>query len=459
MKLDHFLPLLFIPPVLALPSPQTAETQDEPAQDTTTIPAARPSPDSLGFSRGIEQSFFTHFPGRGIEAALAAGPGIAVSRTGLLLMRGEYESAITLTLEGAVVNDPTTGGIAVPVTAEAIEHIDVSADGPVSRPGGSGSGLVELRYRTGGRERWGGSLLVETDRYTGMNNRSLGGYSYGYSDWTGTIGGPVPGTGNALSVFAALQNTFYRDPTVSLRSGYSFTGANAIVTGPVITPAHADARPDTLNIAFPEGNAPGGQYNNWNLTGSSLLDLGTMQIRLAGSYSTSRAQDPADLFNVFNQSRLPIEIAGSGFLSAGLRHTVSCSLRYDIGVSFRSSTSVREDPQLLDDLFSYGDPAANAALGYAMSVVGNQSMRWPAYSLWEAFSVNQPGTQVAMFQKRAESAYGAHGSVTIDVGAHALSAGGEYSRSSLRMLGPVDAFPWWTMRNNVPDPATLERLL
>ena len=94
-----------------------------------------------------------------------------------------------------------------------------------------------------------------------------------------------------------------------------------------------------------------------------------------------------------------------------------------------------------------------------MSVVGNQSMRWPAYSLWGMFSVDQPGTEVAMYQKMAESVWGAHGSVTIDVGAHELSAGGEYSQSSLRTFGPVDAFPWWSMRNSVPDAATLERLL
>ena len=103
-----------------------------------------------------------------------------------------------------------------------------------------------------------------------MNKTSLGGNSYGYSDFTGTLGGPVPGFGSKLRVFGSIQNTFYRDPTVlnnvgGVRTGYNFSGANAIVTAPALTPAHGgtgQSRPDTISLILPSGNAVGGGDNN-----------------------------------------------------------------------------------------------------------------------------------------------------------------------------------------------------
>jgi hypothetical protein len=78
------------------------------------------------------------------------------------------------------------------VTAEAVEQIQVQAGGFNAEYGGANAGIVQTQLRTGGADRWNASLIAESDRYTAFNKSALGGNSYGYSDFTGTIGGPGP---------------------------------------------------------------------------------------------------------------------------------------------------------------------------------------------------------------------------------------------------------------------------
>ncbi len=440
---------------------------DSAAVDSGQITAARP-PVSAGGSnvvRTIDQDFFTNLPVRGIDPAILLQPGVMAEATNvfgepLVSVRGGREGEIEYRLEGVPLNDLVWGGRGIAVTAEAVEQLRVQAGGPAAGFGGGGSGLVGIRLRTGREDRWGGSILAETDRYTGMNSKSLGGYSYGYSDWTGTAGGPVPGLGNLLRLFGSVQNTFYRDPAVSVRSGYNFSGANAVVTDPVITPQHAAARPDTLNIVSPDGNAPGGSDNRWVMTGTALVDLSPFRLRLAGSYAYERSQTPAGLATLLDQSRLPLAVTKDGFVSAKFSHQVSPSFGYEAGFSYAANSSVTEDPRLLDDLFAYGDPSANAALGYTLRSVGGQSLNWPAYLLWnDSFSIVQPGTEIAGYEKTSQESFGGRGALTFSTGSHEFTLGGEFTSYTTRDFAPYNVMQFWNTRNAYPAPDSLARAL
>ncbi len=437
---------------------------DSMALDSLQIAAVRP-PVSRGESNvvhTIDQDFFTNLPARGIDPAILLQPGLMPQGTNIfggsiISVRGGREGEIGYRIEGTAVNDILRGGRAVAVTAEAVEQIQVHAGGPAAEFGGGGAGFVGMQLRTGRPDRWSGSLIAETDRYTGMNKSALGGYSYGYSDWTGTIGGPFPGLGNMLRLFGSVQNTFYRDPTVSVRSGYNFSGANAVVTDPVVTPYSSVARPDTLNIVVPGGNATGGGDNRWVMTGTALLDLASVQFRIAGSYSYDRSQTPAGLENLLNQSRLPLNSERDGFVSAKISHVVSSSFAYQASFSYSGKSFVTEDPQLRDNLFTYGDPAANAALGYSLQSSNGLTFNWPAYQLWDGtFTLNQPGTQIAGFEKTDQESFGGRAGATLRAGVHEFSAGGEYTQYTARDYAPSNVLTFWSLRNRFTDPALLE---
>ena len=440
---------------------------DSVVTDSGQIPAARPpvAGDASHAVHTVERDFFTNIPARGIDPAILIQPGVISQGTNpfgepIISVRGGREGEIGYRLEGVPVNDVIRGGRAVSVTAEAVERVQVSAGGPAAEFGGANAGLVQVDLRTGRPDRWGMSLIAETDRYTGMNARALGGYSYGYSDWTGTAGGPFPGLGNVLRLFASVQNTFYRDPTVSVRSGYNFSGANAVVTQPLITPYHSTPRPDTVNIVVPGGNALGGGDNRWIMTGTALIDLSPVQVRIAGSYSHESGRTAADFQNLLNQSRLPLNIENDGFVDARVTHVLSPLLSYQASFSYTGNSFVTEDPQLLDNLFAYGDPAANAALGYPLMLVGGGAYNWPWYQLWNfAFGVNQPGRQIAGYEKTSQRSFGGRAGLNLYLGNHDIAIGGEYTRYITREFAPLYVFAWSDLRRTVTNPASLEILL
>jgi hypothetical protein len=431
---------------------------------TVEIVAERPmiNKSATNAVRIVDGDFFQKIPSRGINAAIVAQPGV-VQLGNTIYIRGGRPDEVGYRVEGVGVNDIMFGGRAVTVTAEAVEQIQVQAGGFNAEYGGANAGIVQTQLRTGGADRWNASLLAETDRYVAFNKSALGGNSYGYSDFTGTFGGPVPGLGNKLRLFGSIQNTFYRDPTVEnniggVRTGYNFSGANAIQTAVVLSQYHPKvAQPDTINLVLPSGNSLGGGDNTWVMTGTALLDLSPVQLRVSGSYAYERSQNTDALANLLNLSRLPLNIARNGFLNARFSHVLSPTIFYEASFNYYTNTFTQEDPQLLSNVFAYGDPAANAALGYSLQ---GPSLNWPAYQLWGgAFTVNEPGTQINGYTNRSQRSFGGRADLTAQLKQHELKFGGEYTQYKIRQYTPGGLLQWYKLQQQNPDPAKLELAL
>ncbi len=418
---------------------------------TVEIVAQRPlvNKNSTNDTHIIDADFFQNVPARGINAAIAAQPGV-VLQGGNIYIRGGRADEVGYQLEGVGVNDIVFGGRAVSVTAEAVEQIQVQAGGFNAEYGGANAGIVQTQLRTGSPDRWKASILGETDKYMGLNKASsLGGYSYGYGDMTATAGGPI--VSNRFRFFGSLEATYYGDPTVTLRNPWNFSGANAVVTDPAITALHRAAAPDTLNIVLPGGNALGGYDRTYIGSGTFLVDLSPVQIRFAGSYAYDRSKNTTTLANVFNQSRLPINTTKNGFGNVKISHVLSPTMFYEANFDYYNQSFQTEDPDFGSNVFAYGDSAANAALGYHL--YGN-SLNYGAYSLWGgAFGVNQPGTQVAGFEKRSQGSLGGRIDFTAQLKQHEVKVGGSFQRYTIREYNPgTNAFFWYALKNANPAP-------
>ncbi len=430
---------------------------------TVEIVAERPlvNKNATNAVRIIDQEFFSKVPARGVNVAIATQPGVVLDKAGNIYIRGGRADEVGYRVEGVGANDILFGGRAVSVTAEAVEQIQVQAGGFNAEYGGANAGLVQTQLRTGSPDRWKASLLGETDRYAGWQKKSLGGYSYGYSDYTGTLGGPVPGLGNKLRFFGSFENTFYRDPSISVRAPYDFTGANAVVSDPTYTPAHPrsggtkNAYSDTLNLANPGATSIGGSDNNWVGSGTLLLDLTPIQIRFAGSYGYDKGVGSTFLANVLNMSRLPLNIAKNGFGNVRISHVLSPTMFYEANFNYYTNSYKTMDPQLQDNVLAYGDSAANAALGYQLS---GSSTNYNPYSLWGGqFTVNQPGTQIAGYEKRIQTSIGGKVDFTMQLKQHEVKVGGEYTQYKVRRYNPgTNVFGWAKIKQTVTDPALLE---
>jgi len=251
-----------------------------------------------------------------------------------------------------------------------------------------------------------------------------------------------------------MQATYYGDPTVSVRGPFNFSGPNALVTGAAITAGHSTARPDTIDLILPGGNAVGGFQRTIVGSGSFLVDLSPVQIRLAGSYTYDRSKNTTTLGNLLNQSRMGLNTTQNGFGNVKVSHVLSPTMFYEVNLDYYNNSFRTEDPDFGDNLFAYGDSAANAALGYRLQ--GN-SLNYGAYSLFGgSILVNQPGTQIAGYQKVKQSSIGGRLDFTTQLKAHEVKFGGSYSQYTIRNHNPNGELSWYRYRRDATSPDQLE---
>jgi hypothetical protein len=399
---------------------------------TVEIVAERPliNKSATNAVRIVDQDFFDKIPARGVNAAISAQPGV-ITQAGNIYIRGGRPDEVGYRVEGVTTTDVINGGSALYTTAEAVEQIQVQAGGYSSEFGGANAGIVQSQLRSGGSERWKASLLMETDNYTKQNKEALGGYSYGYSDYTMTLGGPI--LGKTLRFFGSMQNTFYRDPLQSVLEPYEFLNK---VTDPVITPLHAGTRGDTLAVLSNGGNSQGGMSSRYAFTGTLLLDMGNWQLRGAGSFTALETRNTTTFSNILNTSRLPLNQYQNGFGNLKLSYIFSPTTYLEVNASYFMQTSKNMDPDFKDNIFLYGDSAANAALGYRLY---REGQNYNAYAFYNGAisGLNQPGTQIAGYGKTRNESIGGRADFTTQIKVHELKVGGEYTRYTIRRYSPA----------------------
>ncbi|HUI66446.1 MAG TPA: carboxypeptidase-like regulatory domain-containing protein [Bacteroidota bacterium] len=434
---------------------------------TVEIVAERPmiNKNATNAVRIIDNEFFDKIPARGLDAAVVLQPGVyEVPGTTTIYIRGGRPDEVGFSVEGVGVSDPLYGGRGLSVIAEAVEQTQVQAGGYNAEYGGANAGIISSQLRTGSPDRWKASLLGETDRFTQVGNNKLGGYSYGYGDMTLTTGGPAPILGNKLRFFGSLENTYYRSQDPSVHSSpISFVGANAVTSDPLLTPVHPDSGiSDKLNMVLPGYSQVGGGDNHWTMAGTALLDLSAVQLRVSGSYGYEALHEQNTYADILDASRLPLDITRDGLLNARLSHIVTPTLFYEANFSYYNHTYISEDPQLQGNLFAYGDPAANAALGYGLEYIkaSNSWVNWPAYTFFGGnFGLNQPGTQIAGYDKRSEKSIGGRIDLTDQLPQNEVKVGGSYTRYTIRRYNPSDVFSFYTLSQEATSQTQLTQLL
>jgi len=259
---------------------------------------------------------------------------------------------------------------------------------------------------------------------------------------------------NNFRFFGSLQATYYGDPSVALRSPFNFSGANAIVTDPAITAAHSTARADTLDLILPGGNALGGFDRRITGSGTFLVDLSPVQVRFAGSYSYDRSKNQAVLGNLLDQNRMGQLTSTDGFGNIKVSHVLSPTMFYEANLDYYVSTFRQEDPNFLDNLYAYGDSAANAALGYKLR---SNSVNYTAYSLFGgAFTISQPGAAIMGFERRSQWSLGGRLDFTSQLKHHEVKFGGSYQQYTIRRYAPSAVLSWYNLRKDAASPEALE---
>ena len=400
---------------------------------TVEIVAERPlvNKSATNAVRIIDNEFFENIPGRGTNLAISVQPGVVVQNNNIYI-RGSRPDEVGFYVDGVNVTNKMGGGNGLYVAAEAVEQIQVQAGGYNAEFGSANAGIVATQLRSGSPDRWRASLLAETDRYTSYGKKSLNGYTYGYSDYTATIGGPL--LSDKLRFFGSAENTFYRDNNVGLRSPYSFTN---LVTDPVLTPAHRTvAANDTIPLLDVGGNILSNPSNRWAVAGTLTLDLGKLQIRGGGSYSYLMTRSGATFGNYLDQAREQLNINRDGFANLKASYLFSPTTFLEVNGNWFARTSNQVDPYWGWNIMAYGDSVPNAALGWNLY---KQGQAYSAYSFYNGGETGmaQPGQPLVNnpYKDRMDT-WGGRIDFTTQLEKHLIKAGGEFSASKYRRYNP-----------------------
>ncbi len=378
-------------------------------------------------------------PVRGIQAAVALSPGV-VLQNGNLYVRGGRADEVGYYLEGANTRSIASGGNLTTVIPDALEEFQVQAGGYTAEYGGANSGIVRQSLKTGGQE-YKLSVQGETDNFTPQYTKKLGTYSYGYSDYTMTLGGPVPGLKN-VKFFIAGENQFQRDNLVRFWEGFKMDSLpDAQSSTGYILPSY-EIKP---------GNVPG-LLNRYTANGTLSFDFQPIIIRIGGSFSRQRTQNTGDIIaNVFATQRLGITDNSNLLLNTKITHILSTTTSYDFNISYMDQRSKTFDPNHGDNVLLYNDSIANAKYGYPFR---NYTTGPTAYSLYN-FTVNKFGTTQATYNKQQQTRFGASFDITSQVSSeHQLKIGAsiEEYRVSNYTTGSASLLTYY--RNNPDDART-----
>jgi hypothetical protein len=388
--------------------------QDRPLVNKNATNAVR-----IGTQEDIQK-----LPVRGVQQAVVLSAGV-VQQNGNLYIRGSRNDEVGYYVEGASSRSVVDGSNLTTLIPEALEEFQVQAGGYTAEFGGANGGIVRQSLRAGSQE-YKFSFQAETDNFTEQNKRRFGTYSYGYSNYVMTVGGPVPGMSN-VKFFVAGENQFQRD--LSVRFWEGFTMRNLPNSQPDVSVLNGtDDTVDVLEIK--PGNVPGGMRNRYTTNGTLTIDFNPIIVRLGGSFSYQRQQSTADpISNIFNLSRLGITENSNLLLNAKLTHILSSATSYDLNISYLDDRNKTTDPYFGDDILKYADSIANKKLGFQFRNYYTDPFSYELYD----FTFDKPGEIQTNYTKGKQDKFGVSFDITSQVNSeHQLKLGASIEQYTVR---------------------------
>jgi outer membrane receptor protein involved in Fe transport len=365
-----------------------------------------------------------NIPVRGVANLIALSAGV-VQQQNQIYIRGGRQEQVGYLIEGVQTRDPLVGGNAVTVINDAIEEIQVQSGGYNAEYGGANAGIVITSMKTGSEKlKLSGEAI--TDAWGTHGNKTLGTYSYGYSEYTASVSGPVPGV-EGIKFFLSGNNRFDRTlpkfwPGADLRGLVDVTASSQA----------------PIDVVYPAGGFINNATNRWTVNGNVMAHAAPFDIKVSGTYSASTQHGfngnafnfrGTDLSTVFNEARMPVTETEDMSGIIRITHTLSPTTFYEVSGSVFQTAFKTMDPFLKDQWWLYGDSVANAQYGFTLKAQGED----PTAIVLFGTQFDSYGTLESGYTKFNQIGYGIQGDIVHQEGKlHEFKAGFELSKYTIR---------------------------
>ncbi len=393
------------------------------AYQTETVTVVAPKPlinkNTTNATSIVRSEDIENIPIRGVNAIVATQAGV-VSQSGNLYVRGSRADGVANYVDGVLVNDPVNGGARTQVISNAVEEIQFQAGGYSAEFGGANGGIISTQTKAGA-ENYNVSFEGITDHFTSTGSRFLDTYSYGYSEYVLTAGGPIyPGLKN-LKFFVAANNNFRRSPANFYR-GADYKG----LYSPALA---ASGTADTFDVYYPDGIVLNNHQNTYQTNGNITWDLNPFTIRLNGGFTYTEGRDGVGRYYYINKDRAGMNEGQTILGSLKFTHVINPNTFYDVIVNYYNDFYKDMDPIFKDNIALYGDSLANAAEGTTLRSEGYNPTDYSAYG--QSFGSGK-AVYNAYSKQRTES-FGGRVNFLYQAGLHhEIKFGGDYTYYTVR---------------------------
>ncbi|HQG45699.1 MAG TPA: TonB-dependent receptor [bacterium] len=388
---------------------------------------------------------FKNIPTRSVNSIISLQPGVLV-KDGQIYIRGGRAEEIGYILEGASTRDVVGGSNLVTVIPEALEEFQVQAGGYNAEFGGANAGIIRSTLRSG-TANYRFTLQGETDNFAKPGKTFLGTSSWGYSDYTTTLSGPVPFTNNKIKFFLAGQNTFWADDDPRFWKGFDFKHAETVVDAthfPLVTTTYNEVYPElkTINNWTYENNS-----NTFNGAGTLVYDGSKVRVRLASNLSYNKAQNGAYIADILNKDRTGLYETSSGLYTAKLTHIINPHTFHEVSFDYFDRRYKTYDRIFGDDYYMNADSIANAKAGYKF-------LKWSTANVTNTvdiygFGFTDPGTPAGYSKSKRNYISGKY-DFTTQLKNHEIKFGADAQYWTYRTFTAAP-FGMFTNRLNNPD--------
>jgi CarboxypepD_reg-like domain/TonB-dependent Receptor Plug Domain len=374
-------------------------------------------------------------PVRSMNDVLALQAGVS-TLNGVVYMRGSRADETGYTIEGAMTKNiiSNNGGNVVSVIPDAVAELQVQAGGFSAEYGNANGGIVSQEFKTG-TDQYHASVRVETDNFGNYpGDKFLGTYSYGYSDLTATISGPI--LSDKVKIFLAGENRFNRDSNPMFFSGNPTAyGDGALFDTTVVHPSALGAGNENNSyiLTWPAGNILGDMQNQYTLNGTLTLDMKPLLLRLSGSYNNNiQRNNGNNIINYFDLNRLGYYKSSSAFLNLKGTYLLANNSFIEANINYTDNRGKSYDQLWGDNYLSYGDSLANAHAGYPQF---QNLTSGPNTDFVYGFPFTPYGAPISGYAFNKWTSWGGSLAYTSQIGNHELKAGGEIHTWTIRNYG------------------------
>ena len=383
-------------PVLAQESQEEQNPQDTTASDKLSL--------QRWTTHRLESSDIMRLPFRGLDNYFTLVPG-AVQVNGDLHIRGSRPYETGYLLDGFNVANPFFGSNGIFLIPEATEAIEVHTGAFGAELGSATGGIVAAAMRTGG-ERLEFSADIRTDDVVRPGSRFLNTTPFGYKNFVGTVGGPLPALdGMEIRFFLAGEHTFYRNRQAMFLEPFRYDSLTD----------DGFYRSTNLGLELPSSVEFNRDWipDNWlkrtSLQGNASLEYEGIRLKLLGSYNEQENLEgrewPFVLTDYFNQNRSMLRRETTKFGAAEIGYKFSPLVSAKASVYFYDRYERTFDRDFKHNWFIYADSAENARF-YDTSQWLNRYTKPDIYSTIYAFHFTAPNTPNNTYSKNRQSNVG-----------------------------------------------------